>query len=84
MLLLALELLIASFLPAVEDPWPDRVGLGLPFTLAGGGAIMAGVLFAGLPSARRDRLIRWGGALGFLAGVAFYLISLIVQVSSDR
>jgi predicted tellurium resistance membrane protein TerC len=78
-LLLALELLTASFLPEVEDPWLDQVGLGLPFTLAGGGAIVAGVLFSGSPPARRDRVIRWGGALGLLGGILLYLISLIIQ-----
>jgi hypothetical protein len=81
-LLLALDPLSGSFLPKVEDPWPDRIGMGLPFTLAGGGAVLAGILFAGSTAARRDRAIMWGGVFGFLGGVCFYAISLVVQVTS--
>jgi hypothetical protein len=38
-------LLSGIVLPRVEDPWPETVGLGLPFTLAGAGGVLAGVLF---------------------------------------
>jgi hypothetical protein len=37
-------LIFASFLPEVEDPWPETIGLGFPFTLAGAGAIVGLVL----------------------------------------
>jgi hypothetical protein len=80
MALLILAWLSGSFLPRVADPWPKSVGLELPLTLSGSGAVLASVVFAFSSSARRDRAIRLGGALGFLVGMGLYLISLIVQV----
>jgi hypothetical protein len=74
--------LLLGVLPRVEDPWPDTIGLELPIALAGAIGILAGVVFSGSPELRRDRAIRWGGVLGFLAGMLFYLAALVAQLCS--
>lgn len=80
MLGLALVFLLGSFFPRIEDPWPETIGLGLPFTVAGAGGVLAGVLFANSLPARRDKWILRLGLWGFRLGAAFYLLSLAVQV----
>jgi hypothetical protein len=77
---LALAFLLASLFPRVENPWPETIGLSLPFALAGAGAILGGVLSFDAPPPRRDRQIRWFGLVGFCFGMAFYFISLVVEV----
>lgn len=76
-------LLLASVLPHIEDPWPDRIGLGLPIATAGAGGVLAGVIHAESPAATRDRAIGKGALFGFRAGAAVYLLSLAVQVGSS-
>jgi hypothetical protein len=77
-----LELLTGSILPHVEDPWPDRIGLGFPFAVAGAFGVLAGVLYAEAPQAHRDRAVSRGGIWGFRVGAMFYVVSLLVQVAS--
>jgi zinc transporter ZupT len=77
-------ILIASFLPRVEDPIPDRIGLGTVFACVGIGGAFAGVVCSAASNTRRDEAIKWGGVLGFAAGASLYLVSLIVQVASGR
>jgi hypothetical protein len=72
--------LLPGAFPQVENPWPKSVGLDLPLTLAGGGAVFAGVLFAGSSAERRERAVTVGGVLGFIAGMGFYLLSLVAEV----
>jgi len=74
------ELLAASFFPHVEDPWPERIGLGLPFAWAGVGGVLAGVIHAQSSQPRRDRAMTRGGVWGFRLGASFYSVSLLVQL----
>jgi len=78
-----LALLLASFLPRVEDPLPDRIGLGLPFAAAAAGGVLAGMIFVRSAPARRERAMRWGGLAGFGLGAVVYLVALLVQVASE-
>jgi hypothetical protein len=70
----------ASILPEVEDPWPHRIGLGFPFAVAGAFGVLAGMLHANSPSARRERAISRGGLIGFQLGAGWYVLALVVQV----
>jgi hypothetical protein len=72
-----------SFFPGVEDPWPDRIGLSFPFILSGSFAVLASVLRAGAPKAKRERAASRAGVAGFLLGAAAYLLALVVQVGSS-
>lgn len=73
---------MASVFPRVEDPFPERIGLEFPFALAAAGGVLASLLHIESSSAKRDRVVRWSGFVGFGAGVAFYLLSLAIQLSS--
>jgi hypothetical protein len=76
--------LVISFLPRVEDPWPDMIGFEFPFTVAGGFGLLADVIYAEAPQARRDRAIRRSGAWGFRVGAFVYSLSLLVQLLFGR
>jgi hypothetical protein len=75
-------LVVASFLPRVEDPWPDSIGLELPFAMAGAGGVLTGALYAGDSKVGRDEAIRNGGLWGFRLGVLVYVLSFLNQLSS--
>jgi hypothetical protein len=76
------DLSAAGFFPRVEDPWPQTIDLGLPFTLAGAFGVLAGVVVDEADPDKRDRAIRRGGIVGFRTGIVLYLVSLLVQLSS--
>lgn len=71
-----------SFLPRVEDPWPDTVGFWLPISTAGAGVVLAGAAFITATRERREDAIRLGGFWGFVLGVVFYFVALAAQVVS--
>jgi hypothetical protein len=73
---------LGDVLPRVDDPWPGRIGLSLPFTAAGAGGVIAGVLGADAPVADRDRAARVFSLWGFRAGAIFYLVAFVSQVGS--
>jgi hypothetical protein len=75
-------LVLASFLPRVEDPWPDTMGLDFLFAAAGAGGVLASVFYAGGSRSDRDEAIRNGGLCGFWLGALFYGLSLLNQVTS--
>jgi len=75
--------LFGAVFPRVEDPWPDRIGLGLPFALAGAFGVLASVVYADAAPARRDRAIRHGGLAGFWFGTGLYALSLLAQITFD-
>jgi hypothetical protein len=52
---------VTSLFPRVDDPWPDAVGLELPIVTTGVGCVVASVLYARAPKAKRDEAIRYGG-----------------------
>jgi hypothetical protein len=79
MLMLALLIGQAFGLPEVEDPIPDRIGLGYLVSLAGGGGVLGAVLSVARPR-KRDLFISAGTFLGFCAGCVLYAISLGVQL----
>jgi len=82
MLLLALIVWQAIGLPEVEGPFPDRIGLTFPISLAGATGVFGGVLSVVASPRRRERFISLGTFAGFCVGVAFYALSLFVQLLS--
>jgi hypothetical protein len=60
-------------LPRVEDPWPDRIGLGFPFSMAGVGGVLGNVLWARHPPEEQNRMAGIGGLWGFRFGAFAYL-----------
>ena len=72
-----------GFLPRVESPWPDKIGLGFPIATAGACGVIAGACTARWPVERRDRVTRLGGLFGLSFGFAVYLIALVAQVVSS-
>lgn len=75
-------LLLAFVWPEVEDPLPDRIGLGFPFAMAGAGGVLASIVHSESSPARRDRAINKGGVIGFGLGAVAYLLALVIQVGS--
>ena len=80
--ILSKAFLLASFLPEVEDPWPDKIGIEFLFQAGGAGGWLMDLLEADAPEGDRNRAIRWGGLWGFRIGAGFYVLSLLVQVGS--
>jgi len=76
------EVAAGAVLPRVQNPWPESIGLGFPFALAGASGVLMGVLLSEAPSAKRDRAIRIGGLWGFRIGALFYSACVVVQVLS--
>jgi hypothetical protein len=75
-------LLFLGVLPRIEDPWPDTIGLDLPFALATAAVVLAGVVFTVVAHEKRDRAVTLAAAWGFLLGVVFYVIALAAQLVS--
>jgi hypothetical protein len=73
--------LLTSVVPEIEDPLPDRIGLGFPFATAGAGGVLAGIVHSESSAARRDRAINKGGSIGLRLGVLAYLLVLAIQVA---
>jgi hypothetical protein len=71
-----------AFLPRVEDPIPDTIGLGAVFSAAGTGGVLLLVLASliGLPDTQRDAWGRKGMVGGFLVGLFLYVVALAVQL----
>jgi hypothetical protein len=76
-------LLVPAVLPRVEDPWPDTIGLDLPFALATTAVVLAGVVFSLVAHEKRDRAVTLAAAWGFLLGVLFYVVALVAQLVSS-
>jgi hypothetical protein len=76
-------LLAGAVFPQVEDPWPDRIGIGFPFVLSGAGAALGGVIYVSAPRARRERAIGRLSTWGFWIGALFYAMSVVAQVVSS-
>jgi NADH:ubiquinone oxidoreductase subunit 6 (subunit J) len=69
-------------LPRVENPIPETIGLGTIISIAGALGV-ASVFLAtilGLPNSQKERWGMWGTTMGFLAGLAFYMIALLAQL----
>ena len=77
-----LFVVVASFLPEAENPLPDRIGPADLIEWAGAGAALGGMLFFKASAPKRDRMIGWGGLLGFLVAAVLYVIALFAQVFS--
>jgi hypothetical protein len=78
-----LLLLLGSFIPRVEDPLPDEIGLDLPFALAAMGGALFGLFPLDAPTPKRERAMSRGASLGFLLGLAIYWVALLVQIGSS-
>jgi hypothetical protein len=79
MLVLTLIVWQTLGLPEVEDPVPDRIGLGLFLSLAGAGGVLGGILSVRWPQ-RREWFISWGTFVGFCIGGGLYALSLLAQL----
>jgi hypothetical protein len=77
-------LLAIAVLPRVEDPWPDTIGVELPFATAAAGSVLAGVAYSLATREKRERAIKWGGLSGFCVGSVLYCVALLVQVASSK
>jgi peptidoglycan/LPS O-acetylase OafA/YrhL len=75
--------LVDSFLPRVENPWPDTIGLTFPFTLSAACGALVALFGPEAPRLRRDRAIRLGGLIGFCLGVLLYVVSLVGSIVSS-
>jgi hypothetical protein len=75
---------LASIFPPVEDPWPDTIGLELPFAAAGVGGVLASVFYADGSKTERDEAIHNGGLWGFWLGALFYALAFFSQVASAQ
>jgi hypothetical protein len=69
-------LLVGLALPRVQNPWPESIGLSFPFSMAGAGGVLAGMIQADASQPERDRAIRVGNLWGFRLGALFYAASL--------
>lgn len=76
-------LILALFLPRVENPWPNTIGIELPFAMAGAGGVLAGFLYSGDSKVGRDGAVRRGGLWGFRLGMLFYILAFLNQVASS-
>jgi hypothetical protein len=82
-LVLALLLSQALGLPEVENPIPERIGLGDVLTVAGAGGVLGGMVgVCGSPK-NKERAISVGSVIGLCVGIGFYAIALVIQVASD-
>jgi CDP-diglyceride synthetase len=83
MLVLALLIGQALGLPEVENPIPEKIGVGHIFALAGTLGLMGGIFrFRSSPS-EQERAVRRGGLAGFCIGLVVYCVLSLVQVLSD-
>jgi hypothetical protein len=78
---LDLSILLAALLPTVENPWPDTIGVELPFASAGAGGVLADFRHAASSRPERDEAVRRGGISGFRFGAAFYAIAVLNQLT---
>ena len=74
---------LGSLIPHAESPWPTHIGLSFPFTLAGGGGVLANFAFSQHEATERDRAATRWGRDWFLIGVSIYVITLTVQLLSE-
>lgn len=83
MLALALIIWQVSGLPEVENPIPDRIGLGHLFALAGACGLLGGLFRFGAPPRERERAVSWGSLVGFCIGAGLYMLLLLIQIGSN-
>jgi hypothetical protein len=73
---------LITLLPRVEDPIPDRIGVGIIFGTAGAGGVVMLVLgsLLGRSADELDAWARRGVSAGFVVGALFYTAALVGQV----
>jgi hypothetical protein len=82
MIVIAIAVFVGALFPEVESPWPERIGLDLPFSMAGGFGVAASLLRASAQPAARDKAVARAGQAGFGLGVVGYSLALVFQVIS--
>lgn len=70
-----------ALLPSIDNPLPDSIGLGFPFTMAGAFGVFVGTVLPEGSAEWRDPAIRRAGRLGFLFGGGVYVLSLVNQLT---
>jgi hypothetical protein len=75
-------MLPTALLLRAEDPIPDTIGVGVLFSLAGAGGVLAVVAgsILGISDSRQNRWARLGVSLGFTLGALLYGTALIGQL----
>jgi hypothetical protein len=68
--------------PEVEDPIPNRIGLGHIIAFTGAGAVLGEVFRFGSSPTSRERAVRFGSLVGFGIGAAVYFLSLLAEIIS--
>ncbi len=84
MLLALAPLLESALIPRVDNPWPERIGLGFPFAMAGAFGVLASLAAGDADGEERDRAIYRGGLWGFRFGATLYVVALTFQVASGQ
>jgi hypothetical protein len=77
-----LWMLATVLLPRAEDPIPDTIGVGVLFSLAAAGGVLAVVAgsMLGISDSQQNRWARLGVSFGFTLGALLYGIALIGQL----
>jgi ABC-type transport system involved in multi-copper enzyme maturation permease subunit len=83
MYLLALIVWQALGFPVVEDPLPEKIGIGSIVEYAGAGGVLAVVLSVVWRRQKREWLISLGTFAGFCFGVGLYALSLLAELVSS-
>jgi len=73
---------LGNVVPRAEGPLPDSIGLSFPFTAAGAGGVIGGLVRPGATAPQRDRLVSvlsawffWGGTVVYGVVFAYQLLS---------
>ncbi|HEX5983505.1 MAG TPA: hypothetical protein VFY69_04795 [Solirubrobacterales bacterium] len=82
-LLLAFILGQALGLPEVEDPIPDKIGLGYLIAFAGAGGVLGGIAKFGASPRKRERAVSLGSFVGFCIAAGTYVLLLLIQIVSN-
>ena len=77
---IALAMVSAAFLPAVESPVPAQIGLDFPFTISGAFVVLAELRFAHAAPRRRERGVYLAAIGGIVAGAVLYATALTAQL----
>lgn len=72
----------ATVIPRAENPWPETVGIDLPFAAAGACGVVGEFVSTVKSGDRRELIVRRWGVFGFLLGAFLYAVALLIQLLS--
>jgi hypothetical protein len=82
MLVFAFLLGQALGLLEVENPVPEKIGLGDVFTVAGAGGVLGGMVGVCCSPENKERAVSVGSVIGLCIGAGIYAVALVIQVAS--